>query len=96
MKIKTGLFGTRQVIESKDDRETKKVGTKETASTDSESLGVQISEDSTLIQTFRQAAQGQEPVSAELIERAKADLAQGLLGSKEEFEQAITALLQEL
>lgn len=96
MKIKTGLFGTRQVIESKDDRETKKAVSKNSSSTEPEGLGVQISEDSTLIQSFRQAAQGQEPVSAELIEQAKSDLAQGLLGSKEDFEQAITALLQEL
>ena len=96
MKIKTGLFGTRQIIDSKDDREPKKTASKESSSTDSGSLGVQISEDSTLIQSFRQAAEGQEPVSSDLIEQAKSDLAQGLLGTKEDFEQTITALLQEL
>jgi len=95
MKIKTGFLGTRHVVESKDDKETKRV--KDSSDNVGASfLGVQLSEDSALIQTFREAAKGQEPARSELIAQAKADLANGLLGTKKDFEQAITALLQEL
>ena len=60
-------------------------------------LGVQLVKDSALIQTFRETAKGQEPARAEtFVEKAKSDLANGLLGSDEDIEQAINALLQEL
>ena len=42
------------------------------------------------------AAKGQEPARAELVEQAKSDIANGLLGTEEDMEQAINALLQEL
>ena len=96
MKIKSGILGTRQVIDSKEDRERVVRSKGSVGSEESDSSGVQLSSDSALIQSFREAARGQEPVSAQLVEQAKNDLAQGLLGSEEDFEQAITALLQEL
>ena len=96
MKIKAGFLGTRVVVDSKDDNEAKAAS--KTASTDSSGsfLGVQLSEDSALIQAFREAAKGQEPARAELVEQAKSDIANGLLGTDEDMEQAINALLQEL
>ena len=96
MKIKAGFLGTRVVVDSKDDKDAK--ATAKTASADSSGsfLGVQLSEDSALIQTFREAAKGQEPARAELVEQAKSDIANGLLGTEEDMEQAINALLQEL
>ena len=96
MKIKAGFLGTRVVVDSKDDNDAKAAS--KTASTDSSGsfLGVQLSEDSALIQAFREAAKGQEPARAELVEQAKSDIANGLLGTDEDMEQAINALLQEL
>ena len=96
MKIKSGILGTRQVIDSKEDRERIVRSKETTVGEESDSSGVQLSSNSALIQSFREAARGQEPVSTQLVEQAKNDLAQGLLGSEEDFEQAITALLQEL
>jgi|GEM_PF-2571257 len=96
MKIKTGFLGTHHVVDTKDDKAAK-VGSKSTSgSSNTPFLGIQLSDDSALIQTFREAAQGQEPARAELVEKAKADIANGLLGSEEDMQQAITALLQEL
>ncbi len=96
MKIKSGILGTRQIVDSKEDRE-RIVRSKSTSGSESSvGSGVQISSDSALVQSFREAARGQEPVSAELVEQAKFDLSKGLLGSEEDIEQAITALLQEL
>ena len=96
MKIKAGFLGTRVVVDNKDDKDAKAAS--KSASTDSSGsfLGVQLSEDSALIQTFREAAKGQEPARAALVEQAKSDIANGLLGTEEEMEQAINALLQEL
>ena len=89
-------MGTRVVVDSKDDKDAKSAS--KSASTDSSGsfLGVQLSEDSALIQTFREAAKGQEPARAALVEQAKSDIANGLLGTEEDMEQAINALLQEL
>ncbi len=97
MKIKSGFFGTRPVVESKETKDATdtKSDTASTSSPISDS-GVQLSEDSALIQTLREAAKGQEPSRTELIQQAKEDIANGLLGSEEDFQQAITALLQEL
>lgn len=97
MKIKSGFFGTRPVAESKEVKDVadSKSDASSRFSSSSES-GVQLSEDSALIQTLREAAKGQEPSRTELIQQAKEDIANGLLGSEEDFQQAITALLQEL
>ena len=95
MKIKAGVIGTR-VVSNTDEKDVK-VSAKSTSSESAGSfLGVQLSEDSALIQTFREAAKGQEPARAELVEQAKSDIANGLLGTEEDMEQAINALLQEL
>jgi hypothetical protein len=96
MKIKSGILGTRQIVDSKEDRERIVRSKGASGSGSSDVSGVQISSDSALVQSFREAARGQEPVSAELVEQAKLDLSKGLLGSEEDIEQAITALLQEL
>lgn len=96
MKIKAGFLGSRVVVDSKDDKEAK-TATKSGSSDSSGSfLGVQLSEDSALIQTFREAAKGQEPARSELVAQAKSDIANGLLGTEKDMEQAINALLQEL
>ncbi len=95
MKIKAGVLGTR-VVSNTDEKDVK-ASAKSTSSESAGSfLGVQLSQDSALIQTFREAAKGQEPARAGLVEQAKSDLANGLLGTPEDMEQAINALLQEL
>ena len=93
MKIKAGFLGTRVVVDNKD---VKTAGKSASTGSAGSFLGVQLSEDSALIQTFREAAKGQEPARAELVEQAKSDLANGLLGTEKDMEQAINALLQEL
>ena len=95
MKIKAGFLGTR-VVSSNDEKEVKTPARSNSSESAGSSFGVQLSEDSALIQTFREAAKGQEPARAELVEQAKSDLANGLLGTDEDMEQAINALLQEL
>ena len=95
MKIKAGFLGTR-VVNNNDEKDVKAAGKSASSESASAFLGVQLSEDSALIQTFREAAKGQEPARAELVEQAKSDLANGLLGTEEDMEQAINALLQEL
>lgn len=92
MKIKPGIFGTVQGTENKKERSVAKTDGSPEAPKD----GVSLSEDGSFMQVLRQAAQGQEPLRSELVEQAKQDLANGLLGSKEDYEQAINALLQEL
>ena len=96
MKIKTGFLGTRHVVDTKDDKEPKAGSKSASGSSSTPFLGVHLSDDSALIQAFREAAQGQEPARAELVAQAKADIANGLLGTEEDMQQAITALLQEL
>jgi anti-sigma28 factor (negative regulator of flagellin synthesis) len=98
MKIKAGFLGTRVVVDNKDEKDTKdaKSTSKDSGTTSGAFLGIQLSEDSALIQTFREAAKGQEPARAELVAQAKADIASGLLGNEEDMEQAINALFQEL
>ena len=96
MKITTGFFGTRPIVEGKDEKVSKSTSKRSSVTLSEGLLGIQLSEDSALLQTFREAARGEEPLRAELVEQAKADIAKGLLGSEEELEQAITALLQEL
>ena len=94
MKIKSGFLGTR-VVNSNDEKV--KAPAKSPSSESAGSyFGLHLSEDSALIQTFREAAKGQEPARSELVEQAKSDLANGLLGTDEDMEQAINALLQEL
>ena len=95
MKIKAGFLGTR-VVNNNDEKDVKAAGKTASSGSAGSFLGVQLSEDSALIQTFREAAKGQEPARAELVEQAKSDLANGLLGTDEDMEQAINALLQEL
>lgn len=97
MKIKTDLFGIRKVADVPSS--TKKKVEDSGASTDSQSVDsfdVQMSQESLLIRAFREAAKGQEPKSMDLIEQAKRDMEKGLLGSDEDYEQVINALLQEL
>jgi anti-sigma28 factor (negative regulator of flagellin synthesis) len=91
-KIKAGLFGVRSVTESTTRKQT-------AATSQSDSFGtsdVHLSEDSSFVQAMREAARNQDASRAELIEQAKTDLANGLLGSDEDYEHAINALLQEL
>ena len=95
MKIKAGFLGTR-VVSNSDEKDVKAAGKPASSESAGSFLGVQLSEDSALIQTFREAAKGQEPARAELVEQAKSDLANGLLGTDEDMEQAINALMQEL
>lgn len=96
MKIKAGFLGSRVVVDSKDEKDVK-VASKSGSNDNAGSfLGVQLSEDSALIQTFREAAKGQEPTRTSLVEQAKSDLANGLLGTEQDMEQAINALFQEL
>jgi hypothetical protein len=93
MKIKAGAFGTIHGTESKKAR---------TSAPNSEGTptapkdGVSLSEDGAFIQVLRQAAQGKEPLRSDLVEQAKQDLANNLLGSKEDYEQAINSLFLEL
>ena len=91
MKIKPGIFGAVQGSESKKERVS---ASQEESSVPQD--GVSLSQDGSFIQLLRQAAEGKEPLRSELVERAKEDLASGLLGSKEDYEQAINALLSEL
>jgi anti-sigma28 factor (negative regulator of flagellin synthesis) len=93
MKIKSGIFGTVQGTESKKDRVS---NSKTEESSAAPKDGVSLSQDGSFIQVLRQAAQGQEPLRTELVEQAKQDLEKGILGSAEDYEQAINALLQEL
>ena len=95
MKIKSGFLGTR-VVNNNDENDIKAPAKSSSSESAGSFLGVQLSEDSALIQTFREAAKGQEPARAGLVEQAKSDLAKGLLGTDEDMEQAINALLQEL
>ena len=95
MKIKSGFLGTR-VVNNNDEKEVKAPAKSPSSESAGSFFGVQLSEDSALIQAFREAAKGQEPARAELVEQAKSDLANGLLGTDEDMEQAIHALLQEL
>ena len=91
MKIKPGIFGTVQGTESKKDRAS---APQESASAPKD--GVSLSQDGSFIQVLRQAAKGQEPLRSELVDQAKQDLSSGLLGSAEDYEQAINALFLEL
>jgi len=91
-KIKAGLFGMRTVADSA----ARKSTTVDSKSNTSDSSGVHLSEDSSFVQAMREAANNQASSRSELIEQAKSDLANGLLGSSEDYEQAINALLQEL
>jgi anti-sigma28 factor (negative regulator of flagellin synthesis) len=94
MKIKNGLSGINRFNTNS------KFKSGEGQSQDSvesdASDGVSLSEQSSFIQVLKDVARGEEPVSAELIERAKEDIANGSLGSKEDYEQTINALLREL
>lgn len=96
MKIKAGFLGSRVVVDNKDEKDVKATSKTGSGESSRSFLGVQLSEDSALIQTFREAAKGQEPTRASLVEQAKSDLANGLLGTEEDMEQAINALFQEL
>lgn len=92
-KIKSGMFGMRTVS---DGNVRKNAVSTDSRVATSNSSGVHLSEDSSFVQAMREAARNQESSRTELIEQAKSDLANGLLGSEDDYEQAINALLQEL
>ena len=94
MKIKNGLQGVVKVSGSSGARVSG--DSSEASSATEESDGVSLSEQTSFIQVLKEAARGQEPIRSELIEQAKVDLANGVLGSKEDYEQAINAILREL
>ena len=93
MKIKAGAFGTVHGTETKKGRIS---ATNSEGTSSAPKDGVSLSEDGSFIQLLRQAAEGKEPLRADLVEEAKQDLANGLLGTKEDYEQTINALFQEL
>lgn len=92
MKIKAGSLGTIHTSDSKKRVSVQKDESSQTTASD----GVSLSEEGSLLQSIRDAAQGQEPSRMALIEQAKRDLVEGKLGSTEDFEQAINALFLEL
>ncbi len=93
MKIKNGLQGVNRLSSSRSVRDP---GNSADNSVSSEKDGVSLSEQSSFINALRVAAQGQEPSPNELIEEARLAIANGTLGTKEDFEQTINALLREL
>ena len=95
MKIKNNLSGVGRVTSTSTTRSSDS-SSDSGSSADVSSDGVSISEDMSLIQALRNAAKGEEPIRSELIEQARRDIADGKLGTKEDYEQVITALLQEL
>jgi anti-sigma28 factor (negative regulator of flagellin synthesis) len=95
MKIKNVLSGMNRFTSSSKIKDSGEGQSQDT--TDSESSdGVSLSEQTSFIQILKDVAKGEEPVSADLIEQAKIDIANGSLGSKEDYEQTINALLREL
>ena len=93
MKIKNGLQGVSRLSNSKSVREPT---SSSEGSPTIEKDGVSLSGQSSFINSLRVAAQGQEPVSSDLVEEARLAIANGTLGTKEDFEQTINALLREL
>jgi anti-sigma28 factor (negative regulator of flagellin synthesis) len=95
MKIKNVLSGMNRLTSSSKIKDSGEGQSQDT--TDSESSdGISLSEQTSFIQILKDVAKGEEPVSADLIEQAKIDIANGSLGSKEDYEQTINALLREL
>ena len=58
---------------------------------------IQLSESASFVQSLRSTAETIDPeeVRSEIVEQAKSDIRDGKLGSKEDYEQTITALLME-
>ena len=58
---------------------------------------VDLSESASFVQSLRSTAEGTDPdeVRSDVVEQSKADIRDGKLGSKEDYEQSITALLME-
>ena len=94
MKIKNNLSGVGRITSTNTTRSSD--SSAEASSSAGVSDDVSLSDSMSLIQALRNAAKGQEPIRSELIEQARRDIADGKLGTKEDYEQAITALLQEL
>ena len=94
MKIKNSLQGVGRISNSNSSRSSDSSSENPVVSDSSD--GVSISEQTSFIQALRVAAKGQEPLRSELIEQARIDIANGTLGSKEDYEQTINALLREL
>ena len=68
-----------------------------TSSVSTESSRVQLSDTAGFVQDLKEAAEQLSPegVRPEVVEQAKRDIKEGKLGSKEDYEQAINALLSE-
>ena len=62
-----------------------------------ESSQVQLSDTASFVQDLKESAEQLSPdsVRPEVVEQAKRDIKEGKLGSKEDYEQAINALLLE-
>ena len=74
----------------------KKSPTSETSSAE-ETTHVELSESASFVQGLREAAEGVNPqeVRMDVVESSREDVRKGLLGSVEDYEQAISALLIE-
>lgn len=57
---------------------------------------VSISEDARFLSDLREAATRLEEIRPDVVEQARADIEQGLLGTDEDYDRAIEALLMEL
>jgi hypothetical protein len=62
-----------------------------------ETTHVELSESASFVQGLREAAEGVDPqeVRMDVVEASREDVRKGLLGSDEDYEQAISALLIE-
>ena len=58
--------------------------------------GVNLSNSANFIQSLKDASQEFTSIRQELVDEARADIESGSLGSEQDYEQAITALLMEL
>ncbi len=68
-----------------------------TGSGPAESSRVQLSDTASFVQELKESAEllSPEAVRPEVVEQAKRDIKEGKLGSKEDYEQTINALLSE-
>ncbi|MEC8380779.1 MAG: flagellar biosynthesis anti-sigma factor FlgM [Myxococcota bacterium] len=57
---------------------------------------VQLSSEASFAQAMREAAQNAPEVRSDLVQQAKQDIANGQLGTIDDYERAISALLMEL
>jgi hypothetical protein len=74
----------------------KKSSSSESSSTQ-DTTHVELSESASFVQGLREAAEGTDPqeVRMDVVESSREDVRKGLLGSDEDYEQAISALLIE-